>query len=122
MQPMIRQSKPAPAQRKITAVKVLAGVSFIVAALGFLSGSLTAATLACVTTTTLLIAEGMALRTRATQDQLEATSRELVALRLLLTKLDQNNLANHQKGGERDEPQNVVAHGAGLPVPQLSGD
>jgi hypothetical protein len=119
MQPMIRgQSKPAPVQRKVTAVKVLAGVSFVVAALGFLSGSLTAATLACVTTTTLLIAESMALRTRATQDQLEATNRELVSLRLLLTKLERGN---HREEG-RDASQNVVANGVGHTVPQLSGD
>jgi hypothetical protein len=121
MQPMIRaSSKPTRAspRRKVTIVKLLAGLSFAVAGLGFLSGSLMAAVLACVSATTLLIADGVAARSRSTQDQLEATLKELVALRVLLTQLGQRGSSQEAS----DDAQNVVAGNNGYVVPQLSGD
>jgi uncharacterized membrane protein len=121
MQPMIRgHSKPVSAipTRKVTVVRVMAGLSFTVAALGFLSGSLMAAVLACVSATTLLLAEGLAIRTKDTQDQLEANSRELVAVRLLLAQMAGKTAK--QEGNH--DANNLLPGSGGYAVPQPAGD
>ena len=81
--PETRGSSTQPV-RRVTVVKVMVWLSFAFGALTALSGLLTAALLAFVSGTTLLIVDGLAARNCAVQERLEAISKELIGLRTQL--------------------------------------
>jgi hypothetical protein len=125
MQPMIRPNKPAtPPTKSITVITVVAVLTILIGALAFVIGHPAVAFIFWVAASILLLIQSIGTQVRAINQRLETLTKEMSAMRQLLTITVVRGNAGaggeHESEKHKTHSENAAVHRG--PVPQPAGD